>query len=184
MSASLSNTESELFAHLRQALDFLDFRTQRLPNNEHEPLQQLIIRPAENHGPFYIQLSYAKQWFTSDNPAFQAQHTWMLYFQSPLLTQIAPERLPDVAHFLVMCNRLMPIGQLALNMSERSVVLKYAFARLQGDLGSFLMIEILEVLAYFALQLRPRLEEFLAGDVTVSEVMDAMQREFQRLQSG
>lgn len=183
MAAQPLNTETELFNHLRQALDFLDFRTQRLPANEHEPLQQLIISPTENNSQFYIQLSYASQWFECEDPAFQPKHTWMLYFQSPLVSEIPPERLPDVAHFLVMCNRLMPIGQLALNIPERSVVLKYAFARLQGDLGSFLMIEILEVLAYFALQLRPRLEEFLAGDVTVSEVMDSMQREFQRLQS-
>ena len=166
-----SNPEQFLFSNLKQTLTFLDFKLQ----NEHEKSEFSVSTPSQ---PDPVYVGYRTHWNESCS---QGGHSWMIVFYYPFPLKIPHEKLAEVSTLITMSNRFLPLGTLVLDAQNMAVGMKYHFIRGQGDISSFLVIEIIELLVFFGGKIAVKLEEFLLSDKTMSEILKATESEFHSL---
>lgn len=168
---SSSDPIEALLLKLASLLNYLDFETQVWRATTALPAHLQVCMP---HAQILISgyMDWSRTWL--DTPA----QTWLILFEAPLLVSVPDARLRAVQELLIHFNRYLPVGAAYVDRRRGQVVLRYCFIRLQYDISNFLVIEILEMLDFFAQKLTEKLTYFLEHSPPLEEMLKQLEAEF------
>lgn len=162
---------SLLLLKLASLLNYLDFESQTWPASAELPT---YLQVSMTHS--LILISGRTDWKQPQSST--VPQTWMLQFEAPLMLSVPEAQLRPVQELLIHFNRFLPVGSASFDRRRKQVVLRHRFVRLQGDMSNFLVIEILEMLDFFARKLKDKLQYFLEKSPPLEDILQQLESEF------
>jgi hypothetical protein len=166
--------------HLHEILSLLSYGVHFMPANPETELDQLFISldsdPQTEPPRFVLQLFFMEDILKRRHPELDPGKNTSSSLQMLLKLPLAFGSLNENQELeglrlLILLNKMLPVGNWGLEGENKDVYYRYA---LMGDSQNFngrLIIEIIELIAFFIQDMAPLLEAFVRSEKTALEIL-------------
>lgn len=166
---------------LNEILETLNYTSHLFPRTQEEPFDRVAVAldesPEEKEVLDYpLQIFFmedALQATVPEQDMGQAEYAslqFVLEFPHQC-KNLSSERLREALSFILVSNKIIPIGSFGLQNDERQVYYRYTLLATDQNLKGHLIIEAIEIIKMFISMLAPIWTELITTDKPMDEIM-------------